>query len=494
MVPAVSALVLTAATVGAGAANHWRIKPFSELTGRASKEADDWCTDHGVAKSSCVECDRALFPRRPVYGWCKTHGVHECPLCHPEAAELPSPPMVTTADRDRAARALAFTERIANHPKCTFHTRRIQLASADVVRRAGIEFAPAVRAAVTESFDAPAETAFDPTRVARVAPRVPGVVWRVDKRAGDRVSAGEILAVIDSADVGKIKSEFVSALTHLETTRKNLKVMRDSFGTVEGLKLTEAEAAVETAELRVIAARQALASLGNSAGETEWSGLSADDAARRLFGTPQREAGAPGAANLLAITSPLDGIVTASDAAKGDRADPARPLFTVADARNLWLTLAVKLEDALRLARGLSVQFRPDGATPYNATLDWISTSADEKTRTVAARAILRNADGRLSAQTFGAARVILREEPAAVVVPSSAVHWDGNCTVVFVRDRDFEKPDMPKLFHVRSVRPGAVVGNTTEIIAGVLPGEMVAAAGSGALRAELLKASLGAG
>src|SRR5262249_24654184 len=277
-------------------------------------------------------------------------------------------------------------------------------------------------------------------------------------------------------------SELVSALTHLETTRKHLKVLRDSCGTVEGLKLTEAEAAVEAAELRLIAARQALTSLGNSASETEWSGLSADDAVRRLFGTPQREAGSPGSANLLGITSPLDGIVIASDAAKGDRADPARPLFTVADARSLWLTLAVKLEDALRLARGQSVPFRPVGATPFTATLEWISTTADEKTRTVAARAILPNADGRLAAHTFGAARVVLREEPAAVVVPSSAVHWDGNCTVVFVRDRDFEKPGAPKLFHIRSVRPGAVVGDTTEIIAGVLPGEMVAAAGSGAL------------
>src|SRR5262245_6192408 len=126
VIPAVAALVLTAAAIGAGAANHWRIKPFSELTGQASVEADDWCADHGVAKSACVECDRALFPRRPAFGWCKTHGVHECPLCHPEAAELPSPAAVTAADRDRAARALAFTERTANHPKCTFHTRRIQ--------------------------------------------------------------------------------------------------------------------------------------------------------------------------------------------------------------------------------------------------------------------------------------------------------------------------------------------------------------------------------
>jgi cobalt-zinc-cadmium efflux system membrane fusion protein len=466
LIPAAVAVVLASAAVWAGAANGWKVKPVAELTGRVA--ADDWCAEHGVAKSACVECDPSLFPRRPPVSWCAVHGVHVCPLCRPEAAEVASPPVVTAADRARAVVALVFADRAANHPRCSLHKRLIQLASADAVRRAGIEFAVAARGAVTETVDAPAETSFDPTRVARVAPRVAGVVWRVEKRAGDRVAVGDVLAVVESAEVGKAKAEFVHALSRVETAQKHLTVMRESFGAVEGLKLTEAQAAVEDAELRLIAARQALGNLG----------LNADAAST----------------NLLAITAPLDGVVTACDAARGDRADPAKPLFAIADGRTLWLTLDVRLEDAARLAKGQTVRFRPDGGAEVEATLDWISTAADEKTRTVAARAAQLNADGRLPAHTFGAARVILRDEPAAVVVPSSAVHRDGNCTVVFVRDRDFEKPGAPKLFHVRSVRPGAVAGEVTEIVAGVLPGEVVAAAGSGALRAQLLKDSLGAG
>ena len=49
----------------------------------------------------------------------------------------------------------------------------------------------------------------------------------------------------------------------------------------------------------------------------------------------------------------------------------------------------------------------------------------------VKARAALPNDGGRLRANTFGRGRVILREEPAAVVVPSEAVHWEGDCFVV---------------------------------------------------------------
>jgi cobalt-zinc-cadmium efflux system membrane fusion protein len=64
----------------------------------------------------------------------------------------------------------------------------------------------------------------------------------------------------------------------------------------------------------------------------------------------------------------------------------------------------------------------------------------------------------------------------------------------VFVRDKNFLHEGAPKVFHVRKVRPGARDDKYTEIIAGVLPGEVVATKGSGTLRGELLKNNLGEG
>jgi cobalt-zinc-cadmium efflux system membrane fusion protein len=495
LAPAAVAVILAAAAVCVAAANDWRIKPFSKLFGPANPANDDWCADHGVARSACVACNPALARPVSAFGWCTAHGVHECTLCHPEVAELLSIPAVTVADRERVARALAFAERPANHPKCSLHTRRVQLASDDVVRRAGIEFAVVSLAPVTESIVTPAITEFDPTRVVRIASRVAGVVWRVDKHTGDRVSAGDLLAIVESAEVGKIKTELAQAIAHLDTAKKHLKVMRDSFGGVEGLKLTEAESAVATAELRLIAARQALDTLGLSPDAAEWTGLTPGDAAHRLrmLGVPEVEAGAA-SANLLAVTAPISGTITACEASRGDRADPAKPLFIIADGTTLWLTLHLGVEDAWRVTKGHTVRFSPNGGAQIDTTLGWISPAADEKTRTVAARAALINADGRLRARADGTAEIFLRNEPSAVVIPSSALHRDGNCCIVFVRDRNFDDANAPKLFHVRSVRPGAVVGDVTEIVAGVLPGEVVAAGGSAALRAELLKSSLGAG
>ena len=192
----------------------------------------------------------------------------------------------------------------------------------------------------------------------------------------------------------------------------------------------------------------------------------------------------------------MTGIVVKRSVTPGEVVDPSRILFQVADTRQMWLQLSVALENIDRLAVGQRIRFTPDGSRGVaEGQLDWISTSADMDTRMLEVRAVLANSDGRLRNETFGMGEIVLREESDAVVIPTGASHWEGCCQVVFVRDKNyFDSPDSYKVFHVRSVRLGAVNGDVTEIIAGVLPGEVIATAGSDVLKAQLLKNNLGAG
>ena len=151
-----------------------------------------------------------------------------------------------------------------------------------------------------------------------------------------------------------------------------------------------------------------------------------------------------------------------------------------------------------RVRAGQSVRFRHPGHTGSVAwdagTVVWVSPAADEKTRTVPVRVDLPNPFDRHHANTFGTAEVIQRDEPEAVIVPAGAVHWEGCCHIVFVRDKA-----NTKVVHVRKVRLGAtdqesITGPVTEIAAGLLPGEWVAVTNSGVFRSELLKNDLGEG
>jgi len=294
-------------------------------------------------------------------------------------------------------------------------------------------------------------------------------------------------------------------LVERDLRRQVLSSLRATPGAVTGRTVQETEAALEEAEVRVLTTEQALLNLGLAVRAKDVEGLAPAELARRLqfLGIPDplaRElAGQTRSNNLIAIRSPFDGEVISRSAAPSEAADPSKALFVVADTRRMWLMLRVRSEDVGKLRPGQSVRFRHEGHAEGDAgTVAWVSPAAGEKSRSVPVRVDLPNPDRRHHANTFGTARVVLREEQSAVVVPAEAVHWEGCCNIVFVRDKNFENPDAAKVFHVRKVRPGATDvaagGPVTEIIAGVLPGEWVATANSGVLRSELLKNNLGAG
>jgi cobalt-zinc-cadmium efflux system membrane fusion protein len=272
---------------------------------------------------------------------------------------------------------------------------------------------------------------------------------------------------------------------------------------IAGKEIPEAEAALRESQIRLVSAQQALLNLGLPIRSDELRNLSPEQIAERIqfLGLPESIVPTLNpkttTANLLPLKSPLEGTVVNRKVVAGEVVDATKTLFQIADTRQLWLTLDVRLEDAKHLSLGQTVRFLPDGARKeVSGAIDWISTAVDEKTRTVKVRANLRNLDGKLRVGTFGTGRIVLRAEPNAVVVPNEAIQseGDGNCQIVFVRDRDYLKEGAPTIFHVRTVRVGAKDEKNTEIIAGVLPGELVVTQGSGALRIELLKNGLGDG
>ena len=199
--------------------------------------------------------------------------------------------------------------------------------------------------------------------------------------------------------------------------------------------------------------------------------------------------------NLLPVRSPLDGVVVSREVVAGEVVDTSRQLFEVADTRKMWLVLNVPLEDVKYVSVGKKVRFKVDGENEMiEGHVDWISTSADPKTRTVKVRSTLINLEGKLRHESFGEGHIILREEKDAIVVPNEAISWEGCCHVVYVRDKNYFKKGSPKLFHIRSVRPGVKNKTSTEIIAGLLPGEVIVTKGRDVLQAQLLKSNLGEG
>lgn len=378
----------------------------------------------------------------------------------------------------------------ASLPQALRHGASLEFDSAEAVSAAGIDVAPAWRSAMTEAVSANGELGFDPARVARLSARVPGTAWRVLKATGDRVQAGEVMALIDAADVGKAKAEFQHALLQARLKRQSLESVKAAGQGVSAQRLREAEAAVREAEVRLLGAEQALANLGLPVKAGDVSTLGPDDVAERLrlLGvTAEVGDRAIPTANLLPVRSPFAGVVLEANVVAGEVAGSEKVLFTVVDPSELWLTLHVGPSDAPRVTIGQTVRFRPDGLSEeVLARLTWVGSAADETTRTIPVRAELPNPSGQLRAATFGKGRIVLREVKDALLVPREAVRRLNDIPLVFVRDPGFLKPGGVKAFYARPVTVGASEGEQTEIKAGLDPSEVVATRGSGLLLEEL--------
>jgi len=459
----------------------------------AGADPKDWCKEHGVPESKCTVCHPEILTKGQADDWCQEHGVPEsqCTICHPEIAVKGEPP----ASPSSAAVSLDPGVKPARSPfACQTHLLRVQFASAEAVAKAGIQLAAVEERPMAASIKANGEIDYDQTRVAHLSSKVFGTVFRVEKELGQAVNKGELVALVDGAEVGRAKADLLQAVALVDLKEKTFERVKASSD--KGLRtlaeLQEAEAALRDARVRLLSAEQALVNLGMPVRAVDLGGLPEEKSAERLrfIGLPEPVAATLGAetltANLIPVNAPFDGVVVSRSVVAGEVVDPTKTMFVVADTRRMWAILDVRVEDMGGLSLGQAVTFQgPDLAAVGKVT--WISTAVDEKTRTLRVRADLENPDGRLHAHTFGTARITTRETPSAIAVPSEAVQWEGCCHVVFVRLTD-------EVFGTRKVRLGVRSGGFTEVIVGVVPGEVVVTTGSHVLKSEILKSKLGAG
>ncbi|VAX40688.1 Probable Co/Zn/Cd efflux system membrane fusion protein [hydrothermal vent metagenome] len=500
-IPTLLVMLLLAGVGFLGHHTEWKIPKFSEVSGAEIAQPDDWCEEHGVPESKCVACNPDLFPPPKDYGWCKIHGVHQCPLHHPEVAQLEKTPEIQQADIERAKRALALRPRPENNPSCSSYQNRIQFTSFETIKKTGIEVEIVKRESIVEQIQVMGEIRYDGTRLARLSSKSAGTVWRVEKQVGDQVKQGEILALIDAVGVGLAKTELLAALAKEHLQKKIHERLKGLKDVISERAVQESETKLSEARIRVLSAQQTLVNLGLPVNAEKLRGLSEKKLNDRIrfLGLPtsfvRQFNPQTTTSNLLPVRSPLNGIVVNREVVAGEVVNTSRLLFEVADTDKMWLMLNVPLEEARYVAIGQKVTFQVDGGEEeIRGVLDWMSTSADPKTRTIKVRASLTNYQRKLRNESFGSGQIILREEKDAIVVPNEAISWEGCCHVVYVRDKDYFKEGAPKLFHIRSVRPGVKNKTSTEIISGVLPGEVIVTKGRDVLQAQLLKSNLGEG
>jgi Cu(I)/Ag(I) efflux system membrane fusion protein len=297
-------------------------------------------------------------------------------------------------------------------------------APADRVQAIGIRVEPAARAPLVPSLRAAARIAPDESRLARIHARFSGYVERLFvAEQGAPVKKDQPLAHIYSDEVFRVEQELLQAKDW-------------------GDDLAER-------------ARQRLRVLGISEAEI---------AAMVQRGKPDQ---------VVTLRSPASGYVVALGVVQGDRVDPDRELFEVADLSRVWAIADVYERDLSRVKPGLAATLSLDAypGQRFRGQVEYVYPRLDPETRTLPIRVAFANPAGQLKPGLFGTVELQLPAKEG-VTVPGEAVIDTGDRQYVFVETA-------PGHFEPRVVHVGERGGERVEILSGLADGERVAASGN---------------
>lgn len=359
--------------------------------------------------------------------------------------------------------------------------------SKEVLDLSELEFLTIESQALIQTISGTGYIEFDSLRKGSISSKAPGVVSRILKKQGDKVLKGEIIAIIDSPDVGKAKTDFMQSLVLKDNRKKSMERGQLAAAVIPERQIRELEMVFREIEIKLLADLQALINFGFTIETVDYKNLSDADIFKKIceIGIPEsviKEYKGSLSANLLPLKAPFDGQIISVIKGLGENIGPADAQCILADASKLVLIFNLPLESVQLVKIGQDFRFKAELVEDQIITgkIDWVSPELDDKTHTVKVRASFANPDGKVRPNTFGKGDIQVGKQAKAIIIPDSCIQYMSNKPFVFIRLNDLS-------FQAKAVELGIRNGDKIQITKGLLAGEKVVFTGSNMLRAELL-------
>ncbi len=277
-------------------------------------------------------------------------------------------------------------------------------------------------------------------------PEVSGRIVQLGFKDGDRVRRGQLLVQLDDllqrAQLQQAQAQASIARTNLQRSRELL-----GQGFISQSAVDQNAAALEVAEAQVALAQAQLVRLK--------------------------------------IVAPFDAVTGIRSVSVGDYLKDGADIVTLEDRSRLWVDFRLP-ERLIGLTRpGLPVSFTLDSMPdkPYAGTVEALDSLVDANGRSLLVRARIDKPGAELKSGMFARARIVFAVRERAVMVPEEAlVPLGGKQYIYKVVDVPASPADNAKGPGKVSQRIEARIGvrqaGKAEILAGLLPGDLVVTAG----------------
>ena len=246
---------------------------------------------------------------------------------------------------------------------------------------------------------------FDEVKVVKVYPLASGHVKEVKVTLGDYVNAGQLLALVKSADVAGILSDAVTAKNDLAIAKKNMEVTDDLYKS--GL----------ASEKDYLTAR-------SEYGKAE-AVLNKSSEILKIYASPE------GNLSGYYIKAPISGFIVEKKISEGMeiRSDAADNIFTISDLKDVWVLANVYETDISKIKLGYEADVN---ALSYNdkvfkGKIDKVFNVLNPETKVMNVRVVLSNPDYLLKPGMFARTTIHYSENQKMLSIPASAVIFDSN-------------------------------------------------------------------
>lgn len=279
---------------------------------------------------------------------------------------------------------------------------------------------------------------------ATIGAEVEGRVERTAAEFGDRVTKGQIIALIDTATYQTHLEQAEATLARAHATATNSahdlqrvqELARTGVASPSALDKAQADTLQAQADVRVAESALNLARLNMEKSR---------------------------------VRAPFDGAIADRIATTGDYLKTGEPMFRVVNDALLKYIVQVPERYAPLVSKQQSVRFQVDAwpGETFEAPVYLISPQVTTTTRGFSFGALVTNSNLRLRANTYARGELILERNVTTPVVPIEAVTQSAGLTRVFVLTDN--------IAHARAVTLGRLLNGRQEILDGLKPGEAIA-------------------
>jgi multidrug efflux pump subunit AcrA (membrane-fusion protein) len=172
------------------------------------------------------------------------------------------------------------------------------------------------------------------------------------------------------------------------------------------------------------------------------------------------------------VTAPVGGVVNDRPVTLGDAVEPNTELFHIVDLSKVIVIAQVYEEDVakVKLEQTARITALSYSTNEFAGKVTFVGLELDPETRTLPVWLAVGNPDGKLRADMFIKAAMLLARNSDVLTVPKSAVMSDAGEKFVFVRTGD--------IFNRVDVQTGAEDDRNVEIKDGLVPGDEIVVQG----------------